>query len=341
MSSSAETGAPLVEVERISKHYGERTSWTRWRRSRAEPFRAVDDMSFRIAPGETLGLVGESGSGKSTTGRLLLRLIEPTAGRVRFDGTDLGSLSASELRAKRRQMQMIFQDPLGALNPRMTVGAALREVLHVHAIATSSSDAIGRTEALLSRVGMRSEHAQRFPHELSGGQRQRVVIARALAVEPRFVVADEPVSALDVSVQAQIANLLKDLQQELGLAYLFISHDLAIVRWMSQRVAVMYRGRLVELASAEALYEAPLHPYTRALLEARSRRSSVSNSVRQPAADGASDRVAGPSSNVGHRWSGCGYRERCPLAKDGLCDRRVPELELKEDGRLVACHLAR
>ena len=250
----------LVRAERLTR------TFTRSRR----PVTAVRDVSFDIRRGETLGLVGESGCGKTTVGRLLLRLDRPTTGRVRYRDEDVGALEGDRLRAFRRCAQIVFQDPYGSLNPRMTVGGALREVLRVHGLA-GRAEAPARVAELLELVGMSGSDGNRYPHEFSGGQRQRVGIARALAVEPEFVVADEPVSALDVSVQAQILNLLQDLQAELGLTYLFISHDLAVVRQLSDRVAVMFEGRIVELAETESLFVSPRDPYTRALLSAMPR----------------------------------------------------------------------
>jgi ABC-type oligopeptide transport system ATPase subunit len=229
--------------------------------------KAVDGVSFDIAPGETLGLVGESGCGKSTVGRSILRLIPATSGRVTFDGEDVLSASSSRMRALRREMQIIFQDPVGSLNPRMTVGSIVGEPMQVHRIATGS-DLRDRVASLLTKVGLLPEHARRYPHEFSGGQRQRIGIARALALNPRFIVCDEPVSALDVSIQGQVLNLLNDLQDELGLSYLFIAHNLAVVEHFCDRIAVMYLGRIVELADRETLYRNPLHPYTQALLSA-------------------------------------------------------------------------
>src|SRR6266404_2771284 len=227
--------------------------------------KAVNDVSFDVARGETLGVVGESGCGKTTTGRTILRLIEPTSGEIRFDGRDVKSMGTSELRALRREMQIIFQDPVSSLNPRMTVGAIIREGLTIHKLAEGAA-ADARVRQLLQEVGLRPEYSNRYPHEFSGGQRQRIGIARALSVEPKFIVCDEPVSALDVSVQAQVLNLLADLQQKRRLTYLFIAHDLAVVRHIADHVAVMYLGRIVERAPAAAIYGAPRHPYTRALL---------------------------------------------------------------------------
>jgi len=230
--------------------------------------KAVNDIGFTIRKGETLGLVGESGCGKSTAGRTLLRLYEPTGGRFVMDGVDVTRLSGAKLKAHRRKMQMIFQDPYASLNPRMTVLDIIGEALDIHGLASSRAERKRRVEELLEMVGLSSEHASRYPHEFSGGQRQRIGITRALAVEPEFIVCDEPISALDVSIQAQIVNLLLDLQRKMGLTYLFIAHDLSMVKYMSDRVAVMYKGRIVELAASEELYADPLHPYTRALLSA-------------------------------------------------------------------------
>jgi oligopeptide transport system ATP-binding protein len=255
----------LLEVTNLSKSFPVQTGLFGRDKRRVH---AVSDVSFTLAAGETLGLVGESGCGKSTLGRAVLRLIEPNAGSVRFEGKEVTTLPAGELRDLRRHMQIVFQDPYSSLNPRMSVHETVGEALRIHGLSTSRSDEESQVAALLSQVGLRAEHMNRFPHEFSGGQRQRIGIARALAVRPKLIVCDEPVSALDVSVQAQIVNLLKDLSEQLGLSYLFIAHDLSVVKFMSQRVAVMYLGRIVELAPAEALYARPRHPYTRALLSA-------------------------------------------------------------------------
>ena len=261
----ADTGVPpLLEVRDLVKHYPVR-SGVFGRQSGS--IRAVDGVSFSLAPGESLGLVGESGCGKTTLGRCLLRLIEPTAGSIRFRGQELVGLSQARLRPLRRQLQMIFQDPYGSLNPRMTVGDILTEPLTVHGLAKGTA-AVARATGLLAQVGLPAESLTRYPHQFSGGQRQRICIARALTLTPGLIVCDEPVSALDVSVQAQVLNLLKDLQREHGVAYLFISHDLAVVAHLCHRVAVMYLGEIVELGPVEAIYQRPLHPYTQALLSA-------------------------------------------------------------------------
>jgi oligopeptide/dipeptide ABC transporter ATP-binding protein len=299
--------------------------------------RAVDEVSLSIAEGETLGIVGESGCGKSTLGRLILRLVEPTAGAVRFEGRDVLGLDPAAMRALRRRMQVVFQDPLGALNPRMQIGEAVGEPMRVHGIVRDRDEERARVLALLEKVGLGATHLRRYPHELSGGQRQRVVIARALSVEPRFVVCDEPVAALDVSVQAQVVNLLRDLQDELGLSYLFVAHDLAVVRLVSRRVAVMYLGRVVELADAEALYEAPLHPYTKALLASAPTGDPERPRVHAPL----SGEPPSPSDPALRR--GCAFHPRCPVAEKGRCDVERPALRtirLKAEApREVACHL--
>jgi oligopeptide transport system ATP-binding protein len=292
---------------------------------------AVDDVSFEIGAGETLGLVGESGCGKSTTGRCVLRLIEPTSGEIWLAGRRITRLGGSELGALRRDMQIIFQDPYASLNPRMTVGAIVGEALTIHKLASTRREYADRVVELLRLVGLDADHMRRFPHEFSGGQRQRVGIARALAVSPKLIVCDEPVSALDVSIQAQIINLLSDLQDELGLAYLFIAHDLAVVQHISTRVAVMYLGRIVELAPAGALYANPRHPYTEALLAAvptpdpRLRRRRI--------------QLEGEIPNPIHPPPGCHFHTRCPIRQLPLCSAQKPALKLTAAGHWVACHL--
>lgn len=323
------SGEPIVRAESLKKSF--RGPPRGLGKGRAE-LRAVDGVSLEVMPGETLGLVGESGCGKSTLGRLLLRLYDPTAGRVYFDGQDITELSESALRPLRRNMQIIFQDPYSSLNPRMTVRAALAEPLRVHRLVSSASEEEQRIASLLERVGLRPEHMRRYPHEFSGGQRQRIGIARALAVSPSFIVADEPVSALDVSIQAQIVNLLGDLQEELGLSFLFIAHDLHVVEYVSRRVAVMYLGRVVEIASSTQIYDSARHPYTQALLSAapepdpsdRKKRIILRGDVPSP--------LDPPS--------GCAFHPRCPIARPGLCDREAPALRTLADGHQAACHLA-
>src|ERR671925_1697108 len=317
---------PLLRVKNLKKYFPIRGGLFSREVARVH---AVDDVTFDMMPGETLGLVGESGCGKTTAGRSILRLIEPTSGDIRFDGVDVLALGSEELRRLRRQMQIIFQDPFSSLNPRMTIGAIVREGLTIHRIAEGAA-ADARVRQLLSEVGLRAEYASRYPHEFSGGQRQRVGIARALSVEPRFIVCDEPVSALDVSVQAQVVNLLQDLQRERGLAYLFIAHDLSVVEHIADRVAVMYLGRIVELATARDLYREPLMPYTQALLSAVP--------VPDPRAKKERIVLTGDVPSPANPPSGCVFHPRCHHPqKDVACTRIVPPLEEKAPGHAAAC----
>lgn len=318
--------APLLKVEGLVKPFPGGGWW-----SKEAAVRAVDGVSLTIAAGETLGLVGESGSGKTTLGRLILALEQPTAGRVLFDGQDVFALDAKALRALRRRIQVVFQDPQGSLNPRMTAGAAVAEPLVIHGIA-KGADARRRAEELFEEVGLDRVYLDSYPHELSGGQCQRVGIARALSVGPEFMVLDEPVSALDVSVQAQVLNLLADLQAKHKLTYLFIAHDLAVVRHMATRVAVMYLGKIVEEALAAAIYAGPRHPYTTSLLSAIP--------VPDPAAP--KDRIVlqGDPPSPRHPPSGCAFHPRCPHPKrDQRCATEPPPLR-EVSGHTVACHFA-
>jgi len=311
----------LLEVRNLKKFFsvGENT------------LKAVNDVSFDIKRGETLGIVGESGCGKSTMGRTILRLYEPTDGDIIFEGQTVNKMNKQELKALRRNMQMIFQDPYASLNPRMTVGDIIGEALDIHGLA-SGEKRKERIQELLSLVSLNPEHMNRFPHEFSGGQRQRIGIARALAVEPKFIVCDEPISALDVSVQAQVVNLLEQLQEKMGLTYMFIAHDLSMVKYISDRVGVMYLGKMVELATSDALYEKPLHPYTQALLSAIP--------IPDPEIERNRERIVleGDVPSPMNPPSGCHFRTRCPKAMPE-CATTVPVWKEVEPGHFAACHL--
>jgi oligopeptide/dipeptide ABC transporter ATP-binding protein len=326
IETAAENGHALLSVRNLRKEFPiKKGVFSR----QVGAVKAVNDVSFDVHRGETLGVVGESGCGKTTTGRAILRLIEPTAGDVLFEGRDVRAMRTSELRALRRQMQIIFQDPVSSLNPRMTIGAIIREGLTIHHLAEGEA-ADARVKQLLEEVGLRSEYSTRYPHEFSGGQRQRIGIARALSVQPKFIVCDEPVSALDVSVQAQVINLLEDLQRQHDLTYMFIAHDLSVVEHIADRVAVMYLGKIVELATSIDLYREPTMPYTQALLSA------------VPVADprGRRQRILlqGDVPSPANPPSGCVFNPRCHHpAKDEACKRIVPPLEEKAPGHFAAC----
>jgi oligopeptide transport system ATP-binding protein len=321
--------APLLHVDDLAVHYGQRRKFLA---PIAPPIRAVDGISFSIARGETLGLVGESGCGKSTVSNAILGLVAVTRGSISLAGTEIAGASRETLHDVRRRVQLVFQDPALSLNPRMTVGAAISEPLVVRDVSKGAA-LQQRTADLMTAVGLRPEHATRYPHQFSGGQRQRVVIARALALEPELVVCDEPVSALDVSVRAQILNLLARLQRERGIAYLFISHDLGVVRHVADRVAVMYLGRFVEVASRDALFSVPKHPYTKALLSAVPEPDPVRQRAKVRIV------LAGEMPSPSHVPQGCAFHTRCTSATD-ICRRVRPDLSPRPDGSTVACHHA-
>lgn len=315
----------LLEIKNLKKHF-----YIKGEKRGNNQLRAVEDVSFDIYKGETLGLVGESGSGKTTIGRTILRLYEPTAGKIIYGGQDI---TKAEIKPYRRKMQYIFQDPYASLDPRMTVGDIIGEPIDIHELVKDKNERKDRIFKLLEEVGLNNEHAMRYPHEFSGGQRQRIGIARALAVEPEFIVCDEPVSALDVSIQAQIINMLESLQEDLGLTYLFIAHDLAVVKHISSRIGVMYLGRIVELNSTKGLFSDPVHPYTRALLSAIP--------VFDPKVNKARKRIIleGEIPNPLNPPKGCVFSTRCPYKKD-ICEEKGPEFKEYGSGHFVACHFA-
>jgi oligopeptide/dipeptide ABC transporter ATP-binding protein len=327
---SATNGTKLFEVRDLEKHFP-LTSGVIFRKT-VGAVRAVDGVSFDVFEGETLGLVGESGCGKSTTARLITRLLEPTGGQVLYKGEDISHRSRNDLKPLRRDMQMIFQDPYSSLNPRKTVGSIIGEPFIIHDVERSEDKRKRRVQELMDLVGLNPEHYNRFPHEFSGGQRQRIGVARAIALKPKLVVADEPVSALDVSIQAQIINLLEELQDELNLTIVFIAHDLSVVRHVCDRIAVMYLGKIVELADADALFEHPRHPYTGALL------SAVPVPDPRLAREKQRQVLGGDVPSPTNPPPACRFHTRCPKARDGVCNVEEPLLEPKEGGNLAACH---
>ncbi len=321
------TEEELLEIKNLKKYFPVKSGVFR---KTVGYVKAVDDISFSIKKGETLGLVGESGCGKSTTGRTILRLLEATAGEIHFEGKDVLSLDKQEMRSMRKEMQIIFQDPYASLNPRMTVADIVGEPLDIHKLVKNKREKREKVEEILKSVGLGKEHMNRYPHEFSGGQRQRIGVARALAVDPKLIIADEPVSALDVSIQAQVINLMQDLQKEFGLTYLFIAHDLSVVKHISDRIAVMYLGKIVELSDKKDLFAEPLHPYTQSLLSAipvadptyKKERIILEGDVPSP--------IDPPA--------GCRFHPRCQKAMD-ICSKEEPEFKEYKDGHFAACHL--
>ncbi|MBM6868394.1 ABC transporter ATP-binding protein [Collinsella tanakaei] len=329
--ASNTTGEPLLKVEHLTKEFPAEAGMIAGRFSK-RVVSAVNDVSFEIYPGETFGLVGESGCGKSTTGRTIMRLTNPTAGKVYFEGKDVSKMNKHELKDLRRQMQFIFQDPYASLNPRMTIGEIISEPMTIHNVGTKE-ERMKTVRELLDVVGLNPEHINRYPHEFSGGQRQRIGIARAFALRPKLIICDEPVSALDVSIQAQVLNLLKELQDRYGTAYLFIAHDLSVVQHISDRVAVMYLGKMVELSDWKTLYTEPNHPYTQSLLSAVP--------VPDPDVQKTRERIilAGDPPSPIDPPSGCRFHTRCPIAKD-ICSKEQPEFKQVAPGHFCACHFA-
>jgi len=323
-------GDTLVRVQDLEMHFPIRSGFLIQRQVGA--VKAVDGITFDVKRGETLGLVGESGCGKSTTARLITRLLTPTNGSITWEGRDIAGLSRRELKPLRREMQMIFQDPYSSLNPRKTVGSIIGEPFIIHGVETDERKRKGLVQDLMEQVGLNPEHYNRLPHQFSGGQRQRIGVARAIALKPKLIVADEPVSALDVSIQAQVLNLLKDLQRELGLTVIFIAHDLSVVRHTCDRVAVMYLGKIVELASSDELYLHPRHPYTGALL------SAVPVPDPRLARNKNRQVLGGDVPSPANPPSACRFHTRCPKFVEGTCDVTYPELEIKDGGNLTACH---
>jgi oligopeptide/dipeptide ABC transporter ATP-binding protein len=327
---STAAGEPLVQVRDLKMHFPIRSGFLIQRQVGA--VRAVDGVDFDVLRGETLGLVGESGCGKSTTARLITRLLTPTAGTISWEGRDIAGLARKELKPLRREMQMIFQDPYSSLNPRKTVGTIIGEPFIIHGVESDDRKRKVLVQALMEQVGLNPEHYNRLPHQFSGGQRQRIGVARAIALKPKLIVADEPVSALDVSIQAQILNLLKELQKDLGLTIIFIAHDLSVVRHTCDRVAVMYLGKIVELAHSDELYHHPRHPYTGALL------SAVPVPDPRLARNKHRQVLGGDVPSPSNPPSGCRFHTRCPKFVEGTCDVLDPPLEPKEGGNVAACH---
>jgi len=318
---------PILEIKGLKKHFPIKTGFFN---KVTGHVRAVDGVDFQVMPGETLGIVGESGCGKSTTGRTILRLLDPSAGEVLFNGKDLAKLSKEEMRQMRKDIQMVFQDPYASLNPRKTIRQILLEPLKVHGIGSSRGERIKRVEEIIEVVGLRKEHLDRHPHDFSGGQRQRIGIARALILKPKVIIADEPVSALDVSIQSQVLNLLKDLKKEFNLTLIFISHDLSVVRHLCDRIAVMYLGRVVEIADKKQLFTNPSHPYTSALLSAVP--------IANPKAKRTRVILKGDLPSPANPPSGCTFHPRCPVAKES-CKTKIPILQDIDSGHHVSCHL--